>query len=153
MRLDDPKIRVIWSQPAVSVVIRKGSPDPLYLRLPYATDNRPWLSEGHRRNPTWDRDSKQWTTPVSWFDEIIQRALIRYGRIYVIQLYKEQQKCAPACWNAQGFHCECSCLGVNHGTGHPGGVWHEISETFAFNWSGVQYACRLIVASSERQRA
>jgi hypothetical protein len=84
--------------------------------------------------------------PIAWFDDLIQRALERYGQIYVIQLYKQQQKCASACWNAKGFHCECSCLGASHGTGQPGGIWFELSETFAFSWGPTEYACRLLVA-------
>jgi hypothetical protein len=62
-------------------------------------------------------------------------------------LIERTPKCAPACLYAVGYHCECSCMGANHGTGHPGGRWHEVSDTFAFNWGPKQYACRLIAAS------
>ncbi len=152
-RCEDPRIRRIWSQQVVPVVVRQRSPNPVLVRLPFASDNRTWLKEGHRNRPKWDSQAKHWATPISWFDDLIQRSLIRYGRIYVIQLYKQQQKCAAACWNAKGFHCECSCLGANHGSGHPGGIWHEVSEKFAFQWGSLQYACRLIVASDDRQHA
>jgi hypothetical protein len=62
--------------------------------------------------------------------------------VWVIQPYREMEKCAPACWNAKGDWCECSCLGVNHGAGQPGG-FTVITEYFAFRWSEVEYATRL----------
>jgi hypothetical protein len=43
---------------------------------------------------------------------------------------------------AEGFHCESSCMGENHGGGHPGGRWYEVSETFAVSWSVQRYSCR-----------
>src|SRR5690606_1987750 len=55
---------------------------------------------------------------------------------------RAQQKCAPACWNAEGFHCECSCMSENHGGGHPGGSWYKVSETFAVSWGAQRYSCR-----------
>ena len=74
--------------------------------------------------------------------DVIKLCLQQYQSAYVIQLYRAQQKCAPACWNAEGFHCECSCMGENHGGGHPGGNWHEVSETFAVSWGDQRYSCR-----------
>ena len=82
---------------------------------------------------------------MSWYDWLARRLLYKYSAVYLIQLYREQQKCAPACWNAEGLHCECSCMGENHGSGHPGERWREVSETFAFEWGPTKYACRLLV--------
>ena len=147
MEVRDPRLREIWTQDNTPVVFRQKKP-PLLLRLPYAPDNYAWLRGSNQRKPVWDGKSKRWETPVAWFDDLIQRSVRRYGRCYVIQPHNEHQKCAAACWNAKGFHCECSCMGENHGSGHPGGEWREISETFAFVWGPRQYACRLITASS-----
>lgn len=83
---------------------------------------------------------------------LIDQTLKRYGEAYVIQLNKEQQKCAQACWNAQGHDCECSCMGANHGNGHPGGRWHEVSDTFAFQWGPTQFACRHLIQSAGQTR-
>lgn len=144
----NPKLLEIWSQKKIPVLFKRQRP-PLLVRLPYANNhtNSDWIRNGRRANPSWSLRFKCWETPVSWFDDLIQRALEKFGRVYVIQLYKEQQKCAPACWNAEGFHCECSCMGANHGSGHPGGNWREITDTFAFSWGPKQYACRLITAT------
>lgn len=144
MRFDDYRARRIWFQQEVPVIFRQGSSIPLFIRLPYADDNRSWLRDGRRSQPRWNSIEKHWEIPNSWFEDIVQRALDRHRKVYVIQLYKLQQKCAPACWNAKGFHCECSCLGANHGNGHPSGTWFEVSETFAFNWGRAQFACRLL---------
>lgn len=134
----------IWHQTNIPVVYRHGGGKALMVRLPYAPDNRDWLREGHRKRPEWDAAKKYWRLPASWFDDIITRALHRFGRIYVIQPYRIQEKCAPACWNAKGFVCECSCMGNNHGSQHPAGSWRVISETFAVQWNGRELGCRLI---------
>jgi len=146
MEKQDPRLREIWRQKRIPVIYRRPRPLPTLVRLPYAADNYEWLRGERRHKPKWNPKYKSWETPIAWFDSIAQQALRRFGQVYVIQIYKEQQKCAPACWNAEGFHCECSCMGANHGSGHPGGRWHEVSETFAFEWGPRRYACRLMVA-------
>ncbi len=140
----DPKLKAIWKQGKIPVVLRKAKPEPLYIRLPYSPDNKEWLKEGHRNRPQWLPDLKCWNTPRSWFEDIVQRALREFGKVYVIQPYRTQQKCAPACWNATGVNCECSCMGEHHGSGNPSGKWHIVSETFAVQWGEKQYSCRLI---------
>jgi len=148
MEQHDPRLHRIWSQSSIPVIYRQASPNPLLIRVPFSSDNYAWLRGDKRHKPRWDAQHKRWETPMAWFDDLVGRMLKRHGQVYVIQLYKEQQKCAPACWNAQGFHCECSCMGANHGSGHPDGKWHEVSETFAFQWGHRQYACRLITERS-----
>jgi hypothetical protein len=142
MEVKDRGLREIWKQNKIPVVFRQS--ESLLIRIPYAKTNREWLKEKKRKEPIWDKTRQRWETPITWYENIVKRALERFGEIYVIQLRNEMQKCAPACWNAQGFHCECSCMGARHGSGHPGHNWHEVSETFAFNWNAKTYACRLI---------
>lgn len=149
MAEQDPKLREIWSQRQVPVIFRAGAGRPLIVRLPFSPSNSSWLRGENTRKPKWNSQLISWEVPVAWFDDLIHRLLKTYGQTYVIQLHREQQKCAPACWNAEGLHCECSCLGANHGSGHPGGDWHEIAETFACQWGPLQYACRLIVAKNK----
>lgn len=33
-------------------------------------------------------------------------------------------------------------MGENHGGGHPGGRWYEVSETFAVSWGVQRDSCR-----------
>lgn len=145
----DPEFQTIWEQTSIPVVIRKSGPGPVLARLPYAIDNRSWLQAGRRTKPKWNKEHKRWEIPKAWFENLISTSLKRYGQIYVAQLYQEQQKCAPACWNAAGFHCECSCMGEHHGTGQPDANWHEVSETFGFRLEEKRYACRLITRKND----
>jgi hypothetical protein len=141
----DPMLLQVWSQRVVPVVFRRKS-KPLIVRIPTARDNIEWLQGEHRNPPDWQPRGKYWETPKSWFEDVIRRALQKYGRVYVIQPFTEQQKCAPACWNAVGVKCECSCMGANHGSGDPAGKWHIVSETFAVRWETREYSCRLLSA-------
>lgn len=143
----DPRLLEIWSQNRVPVIYRRARPNPVLVRLPYAVDNFEWLRSERRNKPQWNRQYRCWETPVAWFDGLVEACLRRFGRVYLVQLHHERQQCAPACWDARGFHCECSCMGANHGAGHPGNAWHEVSETFALSWGPARYACRLVVST------
>jgi len=137
----------IWRQSQVPVVYRQGGSKPLMVKLPFSPDNRLWLKNDRQRRPKWDERFKCWQTPMAWFDDIIGRCLVRFGRVFVVQPFRASEKCAPACWNAKGFECECSCMGANHGSQDPGGGWHVVSDAFAMIWRERELACRLIERS------
>jgi hypothetical protein len=93
-------ISEIWSQRGVPVVYRSGEKgESLAVRLPYRSDNYEWLRGPRARKPKWEAGRKFWTVPTAWFDELVERAAIRYGAVYVIQPHRRMEKCAPACWN------------------------------------------------------
>jgi hypothetical protein len=140
----DPKLAALWRQDAVPVIYRPGSTDQLMVRLPFADDNRTWLRAKHHAQPVWHDGHKCWRVPRSWFDDVVKRSIVRHGAAYVIQPFHVSKKCAPACWDAKGAECDCSCLGANHGSGKPDGRWHEVSETCAVSWGPKQYSCRLL---------
>jgi hypothetical protein len=143
------KIRAVWNQRAIPVILRRGGKgQKLRVRLPYASDNRQWLQQSGRDSPKWDRDHRCWETPKAWFDDLVKRALRKYGKVYIIQPYRVQEKCAPACWNAMGHECQCSCMGANHGMGADG-RWFVVSDTFAVRWGELQLACRLMKLSTD----
>ena len=151
---DDPgrkrRLRV-WNQTKVPVVLRRtGSGEQLRVRLPFDDSNRDWLRIGHKRNPIWNAKERCWELPKSWFDDLINRALERYGSVYIFQPYREQERCAPACQNATGHECQCSCMGQNHGAGNDGS-WFEVSETFATRWGDRTIACRLLLRRPDAQ--
>lgn len=108
---DNANLKRIWRQGDIPVVFKRRHPLPVLVRVPFAVGNKDWLRDGRRNIPNWNSQFKAWETPTAWFDSVIKLCLRRYAQAYVIQLYREQQKCAPACWNAEGFHCECSCMG------------------------------------------
>lgn len=134
----------IWKQEIIPVIFKpRQGMGPLHVKLPYREDNRDWLKGGNARRPDWVKQYKCWTTPRTWFNELVRKMLVRHGKVYLIQAYKELEKCAPACWKAQGFDCECSCMGVNHGRGG-GEDWYEISETLAVRGTEERLSCRLV---------
>jgi len=146
------RIGVIWGQERVPVILRPRQEPPLFVRLPFATNNRAWLQACGQRNPKRVQSPKSgkthWEVPVAWFTPLIRRCVERYGSVYVIQPLNRAEVCASSCWNAQRELCECSCFGTNHGGGKPAGAWKEVSEAFAVQWTGGELACRLIVAAS-----
>jgi hypothetical protein len=141
----DARLQRIWGQKVVPVVYRRSGSWPLLVRLPYAPDNGSWLRGEERRKPEWDKSHRCWKAPRSWFEKLIKRCLLKFSHVYVIQPYNVQERCAPACWNAVGVTCECSCMGLHHGSGNPDGKWHIVSETCAVRWEGREYSCRLLV--------
>lgn len=144
-RETDQQLRAVWNQKTSPVVLRRGGKGQLLrARLPYSEDNRRWLQDGRRSKPTWSDEHKCWELPKAWFNGFVERALRRYGELYIIQPYREQEKCAPACLNARGHECQCSCMGANHGAGNDGS-WFEVSEAFATRWGEQHLACRKLV--------
>ena len=138
------KIRAIWKQQNIPVIYRKGKGYPLFLRLPYNEDNRIWLKGDKRNKPKWIRDKQYWEIPKAWFNDVVNRTLNRWGKLYVIQPHAAHEVCARACWEAQGHECQCSCLGEHHGSENPNGRWFEVSETFAVKYESKELACRLL---------
>ncbi len=140
------KLRFVWKQDAVPVILRRdGKGQKLRARLPFAPDNREWLRNGRRSRPKWVSGDGQeyWELPKAWFNDFVNRALDKYGAVYIIQPFREQEVCARACMEATGHECQCSCMGANHGSGVSEG-WFEVSETFATRWGDRELACRLL---------
>jgi hypothetical protein len=133
-----------WQQTRLPVIFQRQRPAPLLIRIPYAQDNRVWLRNNERNKPVWDTENKAWEVPQAWFERTIRLSFSRYSACYVIQLYREKEVCAPACWNAVGADCECSCMGANHSSGRPNGYWYEVSDTFAVMWGIQRYSVRLL---------
>jgi len=144
--MDEHTLTQVWNQSDIPVILRRqGKGEMLRARLPYAETNRAWLQNGHRNSPTWISNKRYWELPKAWFNDFVERALETFGQVYIIQPYREQEKCSPACLDAVGHECQCSCMGRNHGAGNDGS-WFEISETFATRWSDQMLACRLLKA-------
>ncbi|MBE0530533.1 MAG: hypothetical protein IH626_06855 [Rhodospirillales bacterium] len=144
--MDKLTLNDVWKQEQTPVVLRRtGKGQRLRVRLPYAETNRQWLQNGKRTSPIWISSEKHWELPKAWFNDLVERSLVQYGKVYIIQPYREQEKCSPACQNATGHECQCSCMGRYHGTGNDGS-WFEVSETFATRWGNQELACRLLTA-------
>lgn len=142
------QLKKIWNQQSVPVLLRSGGKEKLKARLPFSYSNRDWLKDGHRISPIWEKEDKYWSLPKSWFNDVVDKCLEKFGKVYVIQPYRAQEKCAPACWNAVGHECNCSCMGANHGAQGDNSDWLVISDAFATKWGEKKYACRLLSNSN-----
>ena len=144
---DASKLKMVWNQSSIPVVLRRGGKgQSLRVRLPKRPDNFEWLRNGQSIRPKWLADDQQWywELPKRWFSDFVNRALVRYGKVYIIQPYREQEVCARACMEATGHECQCSCMGANHGAGIDES-WFEVSEAFAVRSREPELACRLLV--------
>lgn len=147
--MDRERLKEIWSQKTIPVVGRRNDNGyKLRVRLPWAQDNRQWLNSLGKSAVVWNKPDERWELPKSWFNTFVNRALDRYGKLYVIQPYREHEKCAPSCMKAEGHECNCSCMGKNHGAGFHSS-WFEVSDTFAVRWGEEQIACRLMVRTNK----
>jgi hypothetical protein len=148
MEESDAKLKAIWNQRSIPVILRRGGKgQKLRLRLPFDKNNQQWLRNGRKISPAWIEKGRYWETPKRWFNDLVERSLIKYKKLHVIQPFREQEKCAPACLNALGHECQCSCMGANHSMGNDGS-WFEISDTFAMRWGDAHLACRLMTVKS-----
>ena len=136
-------IDYVLSQERIPIVVRLDDYKELLVRIPYQKGNRAWISKGMRNRIQWSASDRFWIVPRSKFNSLIERILEEYGHVYVIQPHKRMQKCSPACMNAKRHVCECSCMGLNHGSCSDEN-WHVVSDTFAFKWDREEAACRLI---------
>lgn len=146
LNADNDELKRVWNQKLIPVVLRRGGiGQRLRIRIPFSPDNGKWLRNGRRQHPIFVAEDRYWEVPKAWFNDFVSRALVKYKKLYIIQPYREQEKCAPACLNAAGHECQCSCMGANHGAGNDGS-WFEVSDTFACRWHDQQLACRLMTA-------
>lgn len=141
-------VKKVWRQGDIPVV-HFDKAQGLRVKLPYRKDNRFWLSLSGRKRPKWNPQYKCWEIPKAWFQDVVNRCLHRFGNVYVVQARRSQEKCAPACWNAAGHLCECSCAGVNHGMGRPGGRWFVVSDACAVSWGNKELSCKLLTKKEE----
>lgn len=144
MENDIQEATSIWNNGRISVVLRRGGSKSTRIRVPFSKNNREWLKNGPRkREPIWNKEKKYWELPASRFNEVVKMILNKYGKVYILQPYREKEVCSPSCINAEGFECQCSCLGANHGSGNHQG-WYEVTEALAVKYGKTKLGCRLL---------
>ena len=149
----DHRLAAILSQAAraggTPVILFTRKSKPLWLVMPFAMENSNWLQDGHARHIhryVREPPPPHWTAPKAWLNDLARRFVDRFGACYMVQALREMEQCAPACWNAEGVECACSCMGQHHGERHPDGRWYEISETCAVSWGDRQLHYKLLKA-------
>lgn len=148
MEIDRTRLKAVWNQRRIPVVLRRqGKGEKARARLPgpptYSVTQQAWIQDRRRIHPVWDWSERFWEFPKQWFNDFVERSIKSFGAVYIIQPYRDHEICARACMEAQGHMCNCSCMGENHGSGWHG-RWFEISEAFAIRSSTPQLACRLL---------
>ena len=143
------EIAAIWRQNEIPVVLRRsGNGERPRARLPgqpsFNIEHFRWIRNERRSIPAWNAQKHFWEFPKAWFNDFVDRGLKKYGRLYVIQPFREHEVCARACMEATGHECQCSCMGENHGSGIDGS-WFEVTEAFAMRSGEPRLACRLMV--------
>lgn len=138
--MNTPDVQTIWANGSLPVIAVPPHGE-LRIRLPYNAANKSWLHIG-RTKPTWNAKDKYWSVPRSWLNRMSRRAVQAFGQCYVIQSFRESERCAPACWNAAGVDCSCSCLGEHHGCDGEG--WFVVDEAFACRAGERQFSVRLL---------
>ncbi len=114
--------------------------------LAVSEGNRGWLQTVGKSKPEWfGGKASYWEIPKVWFDDFVEAALKRHGKVYIVQPFRQQEKCSPACQNAVGHECQCSFMGEHHGAGNDGS-WFEVSDAFSTRWQQRELACRLLTA-------
>ena len=141
---EEQKMIGVWRQDAVPVIYRELKGHPLLVRLEYSDFNRQWLQKLGKSYPEWNWQYHHWELPKSWFNDLVESLLKHYGQLYVIQPYNKNEECCYACQNAKYHLCECSCMGVNHGSQHDDNTWFSVSEAFVGERDGRPLACRLM---------
>lgn len=148
MQVERSRIKAAWNQRVIPVVLRRqGTGEKTRARLPgplrYSMADQSWLKNGRPIYPVWDHSGRFWQFPKKWFNDVVERGILRFGSLYIIQPFREQEVCARACMEAAGHECNCSCMGQNHGSGIDH-TWFEVSDAFAVKTSAPYLACRLL---------
>jgi hypothetical protein len=101
---DAKRLKAVWDQGNIPVVLRRvGKGERIRVRLPFASSNGAWLRNDRHIKPEWfGGKQKYWELPKAWFNDFVERALKKYGKLYVIQPYREQEVCARSCMEATG---------------------------------------------------
>lgn len=142
--MSNARIKAIWNQKWIPIIFKRPKVSRLSVKLPYRPSNRFWLKSDKRHYPKWDAVNKCWEVPGAWLNDLVPRLIEEFDSLYIIQRYSEQEECTPACCNAVGHECSCSCLGRNHGRSYKGWDWFVVAGTFTVEWREFQLACRLM---------
>jgi hypothetical protein len=145
---DKSRILAVWNNTSGIPVLSRPrgtsvSDSQLKFRLPFNKENRSWLRNERRTKPYWNGELDRWELPKAWLNDLVERTLLKFGKLYIIQPYREHEKCSHSYGHAQGYECQCSCMGVNHGSGTDEG-WLDISDAFSVRWGIDHVSCRLL---------
>lgn len=143
-----------WNQSAVPVILRRKKKDghnpKLRIRIPSQSGAYEILKgrNKHNHNPRFDEKGKYWELAYDRLDEMVKILAIHFGSVILMQPIRHKQVCARTCMEAQGFECECSCLGENHGSQNMNSSWYEVYDTYAVKYGEEEISLKVISAKA-----
>lgn len=154
-RFEDAK--KAWNQKERPVILRcrksNGRNQKLRIRLPERGEHFTLLKGSNKFNhkPVYIASGKFWEVSYQRLNELVEVLAKFYGEVILMQPVKEKQVCARKCMEANGFECECSCLGANHGSENMNSSWYEVNDTYAVRYESDQVSLKVISAKSHDQ--
>jgi hypothetical protein len=117
-----PEVRIedgrVTTAPSVALVWLPSDGE-VVAKIPPQKGNRRWLHESVCiRSPL--LEDKRWYLPRSCLSRLVTAAVDRYGHVVVVRDMKRLSRCAQACLDATGLDCDCSCMGLSHGSSNVG---------------------------------
>lgn len=144
------ELRVFLVESKIPVLLNPKTKGKIMLRFPNEEKHQAFVEAGQKSEPEW-KPYGAWLVARSALRSHAQRCIGEWGSCWIVQSYREKEVCAPACQNALGLECHCSCMGLYHGheAEASSGKWHVVNEAFCVRWGDVVYAVRRISAYEE----
>lgn len=139
-----------WNQKETPVILRRrkqsGKNPKLRIRMPDGEDHFQLLKgkSKNNHNPIYFDNRNFWDLPYSRLDDLVQILATHFGKVLLMQPIRESQTCARACMEANGFECECSCLGAHHGSHNMDSSWYEVDDTYAISYGEEKVSLKVI---------
>lgn len=96
-------------------------------KIPPKQGNRRWLHKTVSiRSPRLEED--RWVLPRSCLARLVTAAVDRYGHVVVTRDMSRLSSCSQSCLDAVGLDCDCSCMGVSHGSRGSGNWFSAVGE-------------------------
>lgn len=145
-----PELKAFLEASKLPVLLNTKTKGKIMLRFPNEEKHEDFVAGGQRSEPEW-KPYGAWFVARSALRSHAQRCIAKWGGCWIVQSYREKEVCAPACQNAIGLECHCSCMGLYHGheAEATSGKWHVVNEAFCVRWGDVVYAVRRISAYGE----
>lgn len=112
-------------------IVERPVTGPIRVYTPFVPGgSRRWLKEvvGFRSQLDWSKEERRWLMSRQHMMPVVNALLKEWGTVELYREYYETQRCDTRCQRAEGPDCECSCMGLSHGTSAPGGGWMKSFE-------------------------
>lgn len=119
-----PELTLATSTTRAEATIFRPIAGPVRLKIPYANDNRAWISGLGIRAAKWNKDRGYWELPRTSWHKTLAGLCARFDPVRDVRDNHVNTRvvCNVKCQTAAGPDCECSCGGQYHQTAAGGGA-------------------------------